>query len=524
MRIAHLASTLAVLALLVAPPAARAGDPATRLQGATGLPTDYFGSSVAISGDLVLVGSPQDDLGQFDPDVGTVFVFHAPTGQELHRIQMFHPASGELIGSSVALDGTLGLVGAPYINEQAYTGRVYVVDAAAGTVLGEYTASDGETGNHYGNAVDLDGTIGIVGAYFDDVNGARSGSAYLIDVTTGAELHKLVPGDGEFYDYFGWSVAIHGNLALVGAPGYDDGVNDYGAVYVFDVTTGAELAKVVAPFPPFTTHLTSFFGTSVDLGSAVAVVGAPYVTGHTGRAYVYDVATWSLTHTLAASDGAPDDEFGRAVATDDARVIVGATHHDDDGFTDTGAAYVYDAATGVELHELTSPDGGNQALNGVAVAIDGSRAVVGANTITGLWPGINDQGAAYVHDLDGSAWVGLGLGKLGSNGFPLLECGGDLTPNSPVSVSLTDAAATASTTLVLGLTEFMIVFKGGTLVPSPDFLIEGLPTDASGELLINTTWPAGLPSGLPFALQSWIVDPGATKNLAASNGVRGTTP
>ena len=523
MRSASLAPFVAALALAVAPSVARAGDPATRLVGATGLPTDFFGTSVSISGELVLVGSPQDDFGPSAADVGSVFVYHAPTGQELHRIQMTFPASGELIGTSVALDGTLGLVGAPYKNEQAYVGRVYVVDAAAGTVLGEYTASDGDIGNHYGNAVDLDGTVGLVGSYFDDVNGARSGSAYLIDVTTGAELHKLVPGDGGTYDYFGWSVAIRGNLALVGAPGADDGVNDLGAVYVFDVTTGEELLKLASPPPPQVTHLTSWFGASVDLHDAVAVVGAQYVTGHTGAAYLYDTGTWTLQHTLGASDGTFGDEFGRSVSLDGARVLVGATHHDADGFADAGAAYVFDDTSGAELAQLTSPDGASSAHYGGAVAIQGDLGVVGANNVTGLMSG-EDQGAVFVHDLAGGPWVGLGQGKAGSAGHPLLTAAGDLTGNSALTVSLTDGLSNTITTLVLGLSEVWMPFKGGTLLPFPDVLLSGLPTNGAGAWNLPTVWPAGLPAGVSFAMQAWIVDAGATKGLAASNGVRGTTP
>ena len=89
--------------------------------------------------------------------------------------------------------------------------------------LAKLTASDGAADDQFGLSVGLSGNTAIVGAHMDDDNGVNSGSAYLFDVTSGSQLAKLTPSDGATYDTFGISVALSGNLAIVGA--YGDDVN-----------------------------------------------------------------------------------------------------------------------------------------------------------------------------------------------------------------------------------------------------------------------------------------------------------
>ena len=96
----------------------------------------------------------------------------------------------------------------------------------------------------FGISVAIDGTKAIVGAYQNRGGSHNSGSAYLFDVTTGAELAKLIPNDAGDFDWFGWSVGISGNTAIVGAWRDDDNGSDSGSAYLFDVVTGAQLAKL----------------------------------------------------------------------------------------------------------------------------------------------------------------------------------------------------------------------------------------------------------------------------------------
>ncbi|MHC5209594.1 MAG: hypothetical protein ACYTG2_02625 [Planctomycetota bacterium] len=91
----------------------------------------------------------------------------------------------------------------------------------------------------------------------------------------------------------------------------------------------------------------------------------------------------------------------------------------------------------------------------------------------------------------------------------------------PVALALSDALEASVATFVIGLAALEAPFKSGTLVPQPDVLVLGLPTDGTGAARLSAPWPAGLPPGFSTWYQFWIADPAG---FAASNGVRGTTP
>ncbi|MHA1600102.1 MAG: FG-GAP repeat protein, partial [Alphaproteobacteria bacterium] len=83
------------------------------------------------------------------------------------------------------------------------------------------TADDAELGDEFGRSVAVNGNLAIVGVFGDDDDGTNSGSAYLFDVVSGELLSKLTASDATIYDAFGWSVGISGDIAIVGAPHYD---------------------------------------------------------------------------------------------------------------------------------------------------------------------------------------------------------------------------------------------------------------------------------------------------------------
>jgi len=121
-------------------------------------------------------------------------------------------------------------------------------------------------------------------------------------------------------------------------------------------------------------------------------------------------------------------------------------------------------------------------------------------------------------------FVGLGGALAGGLGEPVLTGDGPLTAGSTITLALTNAAPSSSASLFIGFSQLDAPFKGGTLVPTPDILIPGLPTDGSGELVLSSTWPAGVPSGTELFYQHWIDDPSGPKGLTASNGLVSTTP
>ena len=121
-------------------------------------------------------------------------------------------------------------------------------------------------------------------------------------------------------------------------------------------------------------------------------------------------------------------------------------------------------------------------------------------------------------------WFDLGNSLAGTGAAPVLAVVGTLEPSSQGVVGLATDLAGGTAHLVIGLSQLNAPFKGGTLVPSADVLILGLPLDAAGDLALPYTWPVGVPSRASLYLQCWMPDAGAPVGFSASNGLRGETP
>lgn len=245
---------------------------------------NYFGGATAIDGNIALVGAYRDDSGR-----GSAYVFDVTTGTQLRKLLAPSRASGDYFGQQVALDGNIGLI-------TAYgdvSGAAHVFNVSTGTHLHKLTPSAAYNG--FGTSVDIDGNIGIVGARYDNPNGASSGAAYIFDMTTGAQLHKLVPSDNAAGDQFGISVAIKGNYAVVGAPYNSHTATAGGAAYVFDVTTGAQLYKLI----PSNVQDNQLWGGTVEINDNIILVSNllyvskkdQYAPGSVFTPFAFDVST-----------------------------------------------------------------------------------------------------------------------------------------------------------------------------------------------------------------------------------------
>jgi len=222
---------------------------------------------------------------------------------------------------------------------------VFLILAAPGAAIadwvqsGKLTANDGDFHDNFGYSVAISGNKAIVGAVLDEDNGPQSGSAYLFDVASGEQLAKLTAQDGATDDRFGWSVGLSGNTAIVGAYGKDDDGTDSGSAYLFDVTSGLQLAKLTA----HDAAAEDWFGVSVAISGNTAIVGARWdddFGNNSGSAYLFDVASGEQLAKLTPVDGEGPDEFGRAVAISGHTAIVGAYLDSDNGLW-SGSAYVF---------------------------------------------------------------------------------------------------------------------------------------------------------------------------------------
>ena len=178
------------------------------------------------------------------------------------------------------------------------SGKAYIFDTATGALLhtldnpNAYNVSGGDS---FGYSVGISDNYAIVGAYLeDDVGGGSSGKAYIFNPATGALLHTLDNPNAysiSTSDLFGYSVAISDNYAIVGAYLEDDvGGLSSGKAYIFNPATGALLYTVDNP-NAYSTSSSDYFGSSVDISDNYAIVGASQEdsSGYSGsgKAYIF---------------------------------------------------------------------------------------------------------------------------------------------------------------------------------------------------------------------------------------------
>jgi len=199
---------------------------------------DRFGNSVSVAGNNVLVGAFFDDTGA--TDAGSAYLFDATTGNLLQTFNNPTPAELDQFGISVSVNGNNVLVGA-FIDDTGgfQAGSAYLFDATTGNLLQTFNSPPPATNDIFGVSVSVDGNNVLVGAERDDTSGFDAGSAYLFD-TTGNLLQTFnnpTPASG---DSFGFSVSVNGNNVLVGAWRDDTGATDAGSAYLFDATPKIE--------------------------------------------------------------------------------------------------------------------------------------------------------------------------------------------------------------------------------------------------------------------------------------------
>jgi hypothetical protein len=296
---------------------------------------DDFAAAVAISGNLVVVGA--SDFGAGFGGVGKAYVFSATTGAVLATLTNPDPADAALFGFSVAISGNRAFVGS--IAWTLTPGQVFVFDALTGALTATLESPAGTTDDVFGLAVAASGSTVLVGAPGGPAGTAVVGRAYVFDAATEQLIATLDDPAADASDFFGLSVGLWGNAAVVGAPDDKAGGSDSGQAYVFNATTGALLTTLTNPSPAADDH----FGDSVAISGHTALVGTPSDdTGATnsGQAYVFHALTGDLLSTLTNPSPASGDGFGASVAIAGNTAVIGTTG-DDTANTNQGAAYVF---------------------------------------------------------------------------------------------------------------------------------------------------------------------------------------
>ena len=328
-----------------------------QLTAVDGTAGDEFGWSVAISGDTVVVGAAYDDVSA-NANQGSAYVFvrSGDTWSQQQQLTAADGAAFDAFGNSVTITGDAVVVGATNddVGANANQGSAYVFvrSGAIWSQQQQLTAVDGAAGDFFGTSITISGNTVAVGAPYDGVSAnADQGSAYVFvrsGAVWGLQAH-LAAADGAANDYFGYSVAISGNTVAVGAIGDDVGANaDQGSAYVFVRSGSTWSQQQQLLLPAVDGAVDDYFGTSVTISGDTVAVGAPLhdvgANADQGSAYVFvrSGSTWSQQQQLLpAVDGAVDDYFGTSVAISGDTVAVGAIGDNVAANADQGSAYVF---------------------------------------------------------------------------------------------------------------------------------------------------------------------------------------
>ncbi|HEY6565793.1 MAG TPA: hypothetical protein VIY86_14990, partial [Pirellulaceae bacterium] len=231
---------------------------------------DFFGAAVAASSTTLIVTSYWDDTAAFD--AGTIYLYSPSTGAPQHTISNPAPSSLDYSGYSVAASGDWLAVGAIQNDSGGIdSGVVDVYNMRTGVLIRTIQNPTPAAYDNFGFSVAMSGNLLAVGAYRDDALGTDSGAVHVFNAVTGAFIRTIANPAPASFDSFGSSVAISGDMVVVGAPRDDTGASDAGSAYVFDGPSGILLASIPNPTP----GSSDFFGTSVAFAGDLVVVGAP---------------------------------------------------------------------------------------------------------------------------------------------------------------------------------------------------------------------------------------------------------
>jgi hypothetical protein len=316
-----------------------AGAEWTRTEVLTPNDRDDFGGynvSAALAGDVALVGGPSAGP---EPDTGTIYLFDRGDDGWIQRYR-FRPDDNEdrdEFGRAVAFDSDRVIVGDVHspTMEVSWIGGAYVFERE-GTGWTQAAALGTDAQDLFGTSVAVDGDTALVGAPYAEPDEEKTGAVYVYERvdSTWQRQGVLAPATATVDSHFGQSVALDGGIAVVGDPG---GQGGRGSAFVFKQTDSkwVQQARVNAPDGADSGEEAEF-GRSVAVMGEIAVVGAPEAYG-IGRAYIVKAsADWAATQSLVAAESREDAEFGAAVALSGSTVLVGAPV-----FGDTSAAYLF---------------------------------------------------------------------------------------------------------------------------------------------------------------------------------------
>jgi hypothetical protein len=320
-----------------------------KLLASDGADDDWFGRSVSLDGDTALIGASVDINDGNGLGSAYVFTRSGTNWTQQAKLLPSDGAEGDWFGYSVSIDEDYALMGAWGDDDNGdWSGSAYVFTRSGTnwTQQAKLLASDGAEGDWFGKSVSLDGDTALIGTPHDDDNEFWSGSAYVFtrSGTDWTQQAKLLASDGAEGDRFGGSVSLDSDTALIGAPCDSNNKIESGSAYVFtrSGTNWTQQAKLLPPVEDETGK--GHFGQGVSIDKDYAIIGQPWYYGieGSGSAYVFtrSGSDWTQQAKLLPSDGAPSDLFGLSLSIDNNYALIGA-HRDQDNGENSGSAYIF---------------------------------------------------------------------------------------------------------------------------------------------------------------------------------------
>ncbi len=380
---------------------------------------DWFGVSVDINEGYIVVGANQ----RSDNDImnGAAYIFKKPDEgwinmTETAKLEASYASNYNYFGRSVSISGNHIVVGAngaekAYVFTKPDEGWINTTESA---ILSD---SDNNSSYGFGMEVKIEGNSVVVGNPYDK---SSTGSAYVFEKPTGGwtnmtETAKLTTTDGESYDYFGFSIGFSNECIVVGADKHDDNGSNSGASYVYEkpITGWIDMTQT-AKLTASNASSDDVFGCSVSINEDVILIGASEANFCMGGAYLFEKPAngWSdMTETYQFTtvncDGA--DGFGSTVLVSNEHAFVGAESDATNGIW-SGSLLVYEKPTTGwtnlnESYKIFPEPYLQNSLDhfGNAVSIYGDYAVVGANGY------MSNQGCAYILQKNEIGWENIAL-------------------------------------------------------------------------------------------------------------------
>jgi hypothetical protein len=364
----------------------------------------YFGWDVALSERYAIV-SAANESNEFGSAAGAVYAYELVDGEwnNVQRLTAPDAAANAFFGHAIAMDSSVAVISAvgSFANGP-FSGCAYIYRRQGGLWNFEQkiTPNDGAPIARFGQSVDVNGDLILVGAYQAFGAAPGSGAAYVFKFENDewTQQDKLVASEGARDDFFGWSVALNDNgAALVGAYSAKGAVEKSGAAYLFEEKNGewAQTAKLFAGDG----SERDLFSYSLDLTNDHALIGAYQYQQegvNCGAAYMFhfDGESWQQRHFIQHTEKKHHDYFGIEVRINDKIAAVSASRVENDDDADEGAVYLFDYTNEEwnELEKLTPEDGAAHDHFGLALAMFGANVLVGARLNDNN--NVND-GAAY---------------------------------------------------------------------------------------------------------------------------------